>query len=72
VSSLEIGKAIHVGDLPLGEGIKILADPGELVATVTAPVVEEVAAPAAAAAAEVAEPEVIKKGKKEEEEGEKA
>jgi large subunit ribosomal protein L25 len=67
VSSLEIGKAIHVGDLPLGEGIKILTDPGDLVATVVAPVVEEVAAPAAAAAPEVAEPEVIKKGKKEEE-----
>jgi large subunit ribosomal protein L25 len=73
VSPLEIGKAIHVGDLPLGEGIKILTDPGDLVATVVAPVVEEVAAPAAAAAvAEVAEPEVIKKGKKEEEAGEKA
>jgi len=36
-----------------------------------APVVEEVAAPAAAAP-EVAEPELIKKGKKEEEAGEKA
>ena len=73
VSFLEIGKAIHVGDLPIGEGIKILTDPGDLVATVVAPVVEEVAAPVAAAAvAEVAEPEVIKKGKKEEEAGEKA
>ncbi len=66
VSALETGKAIHVGDLSLGEGVKILTDLGELIATVTAPVVEE-AAPAEAAAAEVAEPEVIKKGKKEEE-----
>lgn len=71
VSSLEIGKAIHVGDLPLGTGIKILTDPGDLVATVVAPVVEEIAAPVAAAP-EVAEPELIKKGKKEEEAGEKA
>lgn len=70
VSGLETGKAIHVGDLPLGEGIKVLTDPGELIVTVTAPAVEE--APAAAAPAEAAEPEVIKKGKKEEEEGEKA
>lgn len=68
VTALETGKAIHVGDLALGEGVEILTDPGELVATVTAPVVEEVAPAAAAApAAEAAEPEVIKKGKKEEE-----
>lgn len=72
VTALETGKAIHVGDLSLGEGVKILTDPGELVATVTAPVVEEVAPAAVAATPEVAEPEVIKKGKKEEEAGEKA
>ncbi|HYA32260.1 MAG TPA: 50S ribosomal protein L25, partial [Thermodesulfovibrionales bacterium] len=68
VSGLEIGKAIHVGDLSLGEGIEVLNEAGELIATVTAPIVEakveaEVVAP------EVAEPEVIKKGKKEEEAG---
>ncbi len=67
VSALETGKAIHVGDLSLGEGVKILTDLGELIVTVTAPVVEEAAPAEAAAAAEVAEPEVIKKGKKEEE-----
>lgn len=72
VSGLEIGKAIHVGELSLGEGVKILTDPGELIATVTAPLVEEVAAAPAAAEAAPAEPEVIKKGKKEEEAGEKA
>jgi large subunit ribosomal protein L25 len=75
VTSLEIGKSIHVGDIAVGEGVKILTDPGELVATVTAAVVEEVA-PAAEAAPveEAAEPEIIKKGKKEEEAeaGEKA
>lgn len=72
VSGLETGKAIHVSDLSLGEGVKILTDSGELIATVVAPVVEEAAAPVAAAPAEIAEPEVIKKGKKEEEAGEKA
>ena len=68
VSGLETGKSIHVGDLVLGEGIKILTDPGELIVTVTAPAVEE----AAPAAGEAAEPEVIKKGKKEEAAGEKS
>ncbi|HET6514401.1 MAG TPA: 50S ribosomal protein L25 [Thermodesulfovibrionales bacterium] len=71
VSGLETGKSIHVGDLALGEGIKILTDQGELIANVIAPAVQEEAAPAAAAP-EVAEPEVIKKGKKEEAAGEKA
>lgn len=65
VSSLETGKSIHVSDLNLGEGIKILTDLDELIATVTSPVAEEAAA--APAAGEIAEPEVIKKGKKEEE-----
>ncbi|MFN3480700.1 MAG: 50S ribosomal protein L25 [Thermodesulfovibrionales bacterium] len=68
VSGLELGKSLHVSDLVLGEGIKVLTDPDEVIATVTA-VVEEEAVPAAP---EVAEPEVIKKGKKEEETGEKA
>jgi len=64
VSSLGLGKSIHVGDLSLGEDIKILTDPEEVIATVTAAVAEEAAAPVAP---EIAEPEVIKKGKKEEE-----
>ena len=66
VAGLETGKSIHVGDLLLGEGIKVLTDAGELIATVGAPIVEE-KVEAVAAAPEVAEPEVIKKGKKEEE-----
>jgi len=71
VSGLETGKSIHVGDLPLGEGIEVLTDAGELVATVGAPIVEEKVEVAAVAVPEVAEPEVIKKGKKEEEAGAK-
>lgn len=62
VSSLELGKSIHVRDLSLEEDIKVLTNPDEVIATVTS-VVEEVTAPAAT---EVPEPEVIKKGKKEE------
>lgn len=70
VSKLEIGKAIHVSDLTLGEGIEVITDKHEVIAAVIAPKVEEVAAPAVAA--ETAEPEVVKKGKKEEGAGEKA
>ncbi len=66
VSNLGIGQSIHVSDLKLGEGIKVLTDSGEMIVTVTSIKEEVVAAPEAEAAA-VAEPEVIKKGKKPEE-----
>ena len=71
VKDLEVGKSIHVSDLVLGEGIKVLTDPDEVIATVVLPAAE-VVVPAAPVAEEVAEPEVIKKGKKEEGAGEKA
>ncbi len=71
VKDLEVGKSIHVSDLVLGEGIKVLTDPDEVIATVVMPAVEVVAA-VAPVVEEVAEPEVIKKGKKEEGAGEKA
>jgi large subunit ribosomal protein L25 len=71
ISGLEIGQSLHVSNLKLGEDIKILTDPGEVIANVIAPVVEEVApVEAVAVAPEVTEPEVIKKGKKEEEKAE--
>lgn len=66
ISGLEIGQSIRVGDLKLGEGIKVLTDPDVVIVNVIAPVVEEVA-PAEVVAPEIKEPEVIKKGKKEEE-----
>lgn len=49
VSSLEIGDVIHVGSLQLGEGIRVLTNPEEPVATVARPEVEEVAVPEEAA-----------------------
>lgn len=70
VSGLTIGHSIHVSDLNLGEGIKVLTDAEEVIASVTT-LKEEAAAPAEAEAAAVAEPEVIKKGKKPEEEASK-
>ncbi len=63
VSNMGIGQSIHVSDLKLGEGVRILTDPDELIVTVTALKGEAVAA-TAEAVSEAAEPEIIKKGKK--------
>jgi large subunit ribosomal protein L25 len=65
IAKLEIGQAIHVSDLKLAEGIKILTDSHEVIVNIVE-AVEEVA-PVIEAAPVVAEPEVAKKGKKEEE-----
>lgn len=62
---IEIGNSLHVSDLESQKGVEIVTDPGEVILTVSAPVVEE-AAPAEAAVEEVAEPELVKaKGKEE-------
>jgi large subunit ribosomal protein L25 len=66
VSNLLIGQTIHVSDLKLGEGIRVITDPGKMIVTVTA-IKEEVVVAPEAVAVEVVEPEVIKKGKKTEE-----
>jgi len=61
--SVEIGHSLHVSDLQVPEGVKIVSDPSEVILLVSAPAAEE-AAPAEAAAA--AEPELVKaKGKEE-------
>jgi large subunit ribosomal protein L25 len=69
LSSLEkIDDSISVRQLPVGEGVKVLTNPDEVVAHVVfqaAEVVEEVKEVVPAEA----EPEVISRGKKEEEEG---
>lgn len=66
VSELEIGDGIHVRDLVLPEGVKLLSDPDLAVAHISAPTVEEAApevealegeeAPAEAVPSEAAEP----------------
>lgn len=59
--SIEIGHSLHVSDLQVPEGVKIVTDSSEVILLVSAPAVEE--APAEAAAAPT-EPEVLKsKGK---------
>ena len=73
VTGLRIGDVLTVKDLKAPEGVRILNDPNQAVATVAPPAAEEVAAPAAVAevAAAPAEPEVLTERKpKEEKEGE--
>ena len=65
VSELELGKHLRVSDLTIPANVKVLTEPGVVVAHVVAPRAEEApaAAEAPAEAEGVAEPEVIKKGK---------
>jgi large subunit ribosomal protein L25 len=71
VTPLLIGQTLRASQVPLPEGVELMAAPDTVIAHVvalrTSAVTEGEEAPAAAAA----EPEVIKKGKKEEEGGEK-
>ena len=66
VSGLDVHDVLHVSDIPVAEGIEILNDAEQVIATVGI-VKEEVEAPAPVEGEEPAEPEVIGKGKKEEE-----
>jgi large subunit ribosomal protein L25 len=59
VSALMIGDVLKVADLRAPEGVRILNDPGQAVATVAPPMAEEVVAAAAPTAAAVTEPEVL-------------
>ena len=59
VSALMIGDVLKVSDLRAPEGVRILNDPGQAVATVAPPMAEEVAAAVAPTAAAVTEPEVL-------------
>jgi large subunit ribosomal protein L25 len=75
VSNLAIGDVFTVAQLPVPEGVRVLTDGGQAVATVAPPLAEEVVAAAPAAgvvAATSAEPEVLTERKpKEEEAGDK-
>ena len=70
VTELMIGRNLRVSELPFGDKVKVLTDPTRVVAHVVAPKAEE-EKPAEVAEAAPAEPEVIRKGKAEEEGGEK-
>jgi large subunit ribosomal protein L25 len=58
VSELAIGDVLTIANLKVPEGVRILNDPGQAVATVAPPMAEEVVAPAATVAV-TAEPEVL-------------
>jgi large subunit ribosomal protein L25 len=70
VTELTLGKNLRVSDLPVGEKVKTLTDPHQVVAHVVALRAEEEKPAEIVEAAAPAEPEVIKKGKAETEEGE--
>lgn len=72
VSHLEVGRAIHIGEITPPPGVEILGDKNISVVAVSMPVTEaEEAAAEAAAEAAPLEPEVIKEKKEEGAEGEK-
>ena len=66
VSNLDVHDLLHVSDIAVGEGVEILTDAEQVIATVGI-VKEEVAPAVPAEGEEPAEPEVIGKGKKEDE-----
>ncbi len=61
IQGLQIGHTIHVKELDIPEGVKVLNNPDAIVVRVIQPIIVEVAP---AADATTAEPEVIKKEKK--------
>lgn len=66
VTNLDVHDLLHVSDIAVGEGVEILTDPEQVIATIG--IVKEEAAPVVPVEGEEpAEPEVIGKGKKEEE-----
>jgi len=66
VSHLDIGKAIHIGDIQPPAGVELLGDKKLVVLSVAAPVTEaQEAAAAAAAEGAAAQPEMIKEKKEE-------
>jgi large subunit ribosomal protein L25 len=58
VSALAIGDVLTIANLTVPDGVRILNDPGQAVATVSPPMAEEVVTPAVTAAV-TAEPEVL-------------
>src|SRR5678816_2156588 len=67
VTNLDVHETLHVSDIKVAEGIEILTDGEQVIATVG--IVKEEVAATPAEGEEPAEPEVIGKGKKEDEEG---
>jgi large subunit ribosomal protein L25 len=69
VSALEIGKSIHLGEIPAISGVEFLGDKKNVVFSVAAPVTEAEETAAAAAAGAAGEVEMIKEKKEDGSEG---
>jgi hypothetical protein len=69
VSALDIGKAIHLGEIPAIAGVEFLGDKKNVVFSVAAPVTEAEETAAAAAGAAAGEVEMIKEKKEDGAEG---
>src|SRR6267142_5624898 len=67
VTNLGVHEVLHVSDIPISEGIEILAEPDVVIATIGVVKEEPVAVVAPVEGEVPTEPEVIGKGKKEEE-----
>ena len=67
VTNLGVHDVLHVSDIPISEGIEILAEPDVVIATIGVVKEEPVAVVAPVEGEVPTEPEVIGKGKKEEE-----
>ena len=70
VTSLQVGKSLHIRDVKIPDGVTVLDDPAGTICVCVIP--KEVAAPAApgeATAATPAEPELIRKAKPDDEDG---
>ncbi len=66
VSALEVGKSIHIGEIPVPSGCEILGDKGVPVLSVAQPKTEAAATEAAAAEGDAAkQPEMLKEKKEE-------
>lgn len=69
ITALKVNESLHVRDIKVVPGVKILADPDATVATIQPPIsdakLEAMLTATPAAAAEGAEPELVKKPKKE-------
>ncbi len=70
ISGLELGKTLHVKELALPAGVRVVTDPEQPVVACVEPKAEVLPVPAAEAGAAPTEPEVIKQKKPEEGEGE--
>ena len=67
MSNLEVGQAIHLGEIPLPAGVEVLGEKGIPVIAVAAPITEEEEAAALeAGAGPLAEPEVLTEKKDDE------